>query len=352
MIVRSISENVKRIEDTETQIRLAIKKGYFANSANLLEKVNKLIEGCVKELPEGMRENTRKSLQAFAQRLYSTLRLNLGANGLAVAWALSKALKGGLTYKEMLTLKQPIITAKVLPEQPFEYGTTAKGVPNGIWSRQYIKNVNKVMQRMADEQSLDANDIERRNSLRNYAEMYERNAYHEQELAGLKKDGTKLVICSVHQDCSDRCFKWQGRVYSLDGTYGKTADGREYVPLEVATNQNQVYYTNPKTNTQYRGGLFGYNCRHRIYAFTGQIPPTVTKAEQQKENKINQKQRAYENEIRKWRERALVEVDPKERREAKQKAVALNKEYIAFSLKNDRAYYPDRCKVLFDNITD
>lgn len=346
MIVRSISENVKRIEDTETQIRLTIKKGYFANSANMLEKVNKLIEECVKELPEGMRENTRKSLQAFAQKLYSTLRINLGANGLAVAWALSKALKGGLTYKETLTLKQPIITAKVEPT--FEYSTTAKGVPNGIWSRQYIKNVNKVMQRMADEQSLDANDIEKRNSLRNYAEMYERNAYHEQELAGLKKDGTKLVICSVHQDCSDRCFPWQGRVYSLDGTSGKTADGRQYIPLETAVNQ----YTTTKQGKRYKNGLFGFNCRHRIYAFTGQIPPTVTKAEQQKENKINQKQRAYENEIRKWRERALVEVDPKERREAKQKAVALNKEYIAFSLKHDRAYYPDRCKVLFDNIKD
>ena len=350
MIVRSISENVKRIEDTETQIRLAIKKGYFANSANLLEKVNKLIEECVKELPEGMRANTRKSLQAFAQRLYSTLRLNLGANGLAVAWALSKAFKGGLTRQDALTLKQPIITAKVEPT--FEYGTTAKGVPNGVWSRQYIKNVNKVMQKMADEQSLDASDIVGRNSLRNYAEMYERYEFHNKELADLKKGGTKLVICSVHQDCSDRCFKWQGGIYSLDGTYGKTADGRKYVPLEMATNQEQIYKVNPRTGTAYKGGLFGYNCRHRIYAFTGQIPPTVTKAEQQRENKINQKQRNYENEIRKWRERALVEVDPKTRKEARAKAVALNKEYIAFSLKNDRAYYPDRCKVLFDNITD
>lgn len=346
MIVRSISENVKRIEDTETQIRLAIKKGYFASSANLLEKVNKLIEECVKELPDGMQANARTSLQKFAQRLYSTLRINLGANGLAVAWALSKALKGGLTYKEMLTLKQPITTVKVLPEQPFEYGTTAKGVPNGVWSREYIKRVNKVMQRMADEQSLDSDDITGRNSLRNYAEMYERNAFHDKELAGLKKSGAKLVICSVHQDCSDRCFKWQGRVYSLDGTSGKTADGRTFIPLETAVNQ----YTTTKQGKRYKNGLFGFNCRHRIYAFTGQIPPTVTKAEQQKENKINTKQREYENNIRKWRERALVEVDPKTKKESRAKAVALNKEYIAFSLKNGRAYYPDRCKVLFDNI--
>ena len=348
MIVRSISENVKRIEDTETQIRLTIKRGYFANSTKLNEQVNKLIEECVKELPESMRENTRKSLQNFAQKLYSTLRINLGANGLAVAWALSKALKGGLTYKEALTLKQPIITAKVLPDEPFEYSTTAKGVPNGIWSREYIKRVNKVMQKMADTQSLDANDVMGRNSLRNYAEMAERDEFHNKELADLKGAGTKLVICSVHQDCSDRCFPWQGRVYSLDGTTGKTKDGRKYIPLETAVNQ----YTTTKSGKRYKNGLFGFNCRHRIYAFTGQIPPTVTKAEQKKENAINTKQREYENKIRTWRERALVAVDDKTRIEAKRKAVALNKEYIAFSLKNGRAYYPDRCKVLFDNIKD
>ena len=352
MIVRSISENVKRIEDTETQIRLTIRRGYFRNSANLLEKVNKLIEECVKELPESMKQNTRKSLQAFAQRLYSTLRINLGANGLAVAWALSKALQGGLTRSEYMTLKQPITVAKVITDKPFEYSTTAKGVPNNLYSREYIKRVNKVMQKMADEQSMDANDIMGRNSLRNFAEMSERYEFHNKELADLKGAGTKLVICSVHQDCSDRCFKWQGRVYSLDGTYGKTPDGRSYVPLEMATNQDQIYKVNPRTGTAYKGGLFGYNCRHRIYAFKGQIPPTVTRAEQKKENAINTKQREYENNIRKWRERALVEVDPKTRREARQKAIALNKEYIAFSLDNGRAYYPDRCKVLFDNISD
>lgn len=352
MIVRSISNNVKRIEDCETEIQLAIKKGYFTNSARLTERVNKIIEECVKELPDSLKKDARKSLQEFAQRCYRTLRTNLGVNGLAAAWALSKAFKGGLTRQEALTLKQPIITAKVLPEEPFEYSTMSKGVANGMWSREYIKRVNKVMQRMADEQSLDPNDIDGRNSLRNLAEMNERYEYHQKELADFNKQGVDLVICSVHQDCSLRCYRWQGRIFSLSGKSGKLPDGREYIPLSVATNQEQVYYTNPKTGTPYKGGLLGYNCRHRLYAFTGQIPPTVTKAEQRRENAINQKQRQYENNIRKWRERALMAEGKEERRKAKAKAVALNDEYIAFSLKNNRAYYPDRCKVLFDNIKD
>ena len=347
MIVRSISENVKRIEDCETQIRLTIKKCYFANSTKISEKVNKLIEECIKEMPETLKKDTRKSLQEFAKRCYQTLRVSLGANGLAVFWALQKALKGGLTRQDAMTLRQPVIVNNVEPL--VEYKDYAKGIANGMYSKEYIKRVNKVMVKMADEQSLDPTMfVNKNNSLRNLAEMYERNEYHEKELASLKASGTKLVICSVHQDCSDRCFPWQGRVYSLDGTSGKTADGRQYIPLETAVNQ----YTTTKKGTRYRNGLFGFNCRHRIYAFKGQVPPTVTKAEQKRENAINQKQREFENNIRTWRERALMSVDKDYIKKAKQKAMSLNEQYIAFSLKNKRAYYPDRCKVLFDNIKD
>jgi hypothetical protein len=41
-------------------------------------------------------------------------------------------------------------------------------------------------------------------------------------------------------------------------------------------------------------------------------------------------------------------VDKEERIKAKRRAIELNKEYIAFSIENERAYYPDRCRVLFD----
>ena len=370
MITRSISNNVKLIEDTETLIRLEVRKGYFSNSAKVMEKVDKLIEDCVEQLPKGMQANTRKSLKLFARRLMALLRVSFGVNGLLVWSALQKANKGKLTAAEYKALQLPTknkakptfrLPQKAentkLPDWLIEddaveesnYSTMSKGVANSTYSKNYIKAVNKVMQEMADTQSLDANDIIGRNSLRNYAEMYERHAFHEKQLAEFKDKGVNLVICSVHADCSLRCFKHQGKVYSLDGTSGRTADGRAYVPLETATDQNQVYYTNPRTGTAYKGGLLGYNCRHKLYEFTGQKPPRVSKEEQKRESEINRKQREYENQIRKWRERALTCVDEKERKKAKQKATALYKEYVAFSIAHERAYYPDRCKVLFND---
>lgn len=358
MITRSISENVKRIEDAETLIKLAILKGYFSGSQTLMKKVEKLIEECVDGLTEDMKSVARLSLKRYALRLMLLLRNSLGANGVIVHKALTRAKNKQLTRVEYSALKHPSKKASTIDnmigggggttEETAEYTTSQKGVATDTYSKQYIKQVNKVMNQLADEQSMDADDVVGRNSLRNRAEMAERWRYHQEQIADFKERDVKLVICSVHADCSLRCYPHQGKIYSLDGSSGKTEDGRKYVPLETATDQNQVYYTNPNTGTAYRGGLLGYNCRHRLYEFKGQIAPKVTKEERKKEDEINRKQREYERAIRKYRERALTAVDPKERAEARRKAIELNKEYIAFSISHDRAYYPDRCRVLFE----
>lgn len=94
-----------------------------------------------------------------------------------------------------------------------------------------------------------------------------------------KSNGVKLVIASAHADCSGRCSKWQGKVYSLDGSYGTTEDGREYQPLENATD---VYYTT-KAGRTYKNGLLGFNCRHKLHEFNGQQPQTISKEDRKKE---------------------------------------------------------------------
>ncbi len=354
MITRSISENVKRIEDAETLIKLAIRNGYFSGSQTLMKKVEKLIEECVDGLTEDMKLVARLSLKRYALRLMLLLRNSLGINGVLVYKALTRAKNNQLTRIEYSALKHPSKNASTIDNmiggggETAEYTTSQKGVANNTYSKRYIKQVNEVMNKLADEQSMDADDVVGRNSLRNRAEMAERWRYHQEQLTDFKERDVKLVICSVHADCSLRCYPHQGKIYSLDGTSGRTADGRKYVPLETATDQNQVYYTNPRTGTAYRGGLLGYNCRHRLYEFKGQIAPKVTKEQRKKEDEINRKQREYERAIRKYRERALTAVDPKERAEARRKAIELNKEYIAFSISHERAYYPDRCRVLFD----
>lgn len=219
------------------------------------------------------------------------------------------------------------------------------GIPNGIYAKDYMRKVNEVYTRLAKDDALDPDDISGRNSMRNRAEMEVRNDFHQDEIQSLKDKGAKLVVCSTHADCSDRCFKWQGRVYSLDGTSGKTADGHAYVPLETATD---VYYTT-KAGKTYKNGLLGFNCRHRLYEYVpGMGIPKVSKAEQKKENKINTRQREMERNIRELRMREDLNKaagNTQATAEAQKKAAEAYARYKKYSLENGRAYYPDRVKI-------
>lgn len=137
-----------------------------------------------------------------------------------------------------------------------DYESKAKiyGVPLQEYAGKYIKEkVAPVMKRLAEIQPLDTDRADRKISLRARAELEVRYQSHVDEIDSLKQDGVKLVICSVHADCSERCAPWQGKVYSLDGTTGTTDDGRKFVPLEIATQRNFTKKGVPN-------GLMGFNC--------------------------------------------------------------------------------------------
>ena len=151
----------------------------------------------------------------------------------------------------------------------------------------------------------------------------------------------------MHADCSERCSPYQGRVYSLDGTYGTTKDGRRYEPLENATNNPRDRYIT-KAGRVYQNGLLGFNCRHYLIAYKeGMAAPYVSATVQSKEREITRKQRELERMVIKWRERALMQKgNGREYVRAKQKAQYWFEEYKTFSKNNRRAYYPDRIKIL------
>lgn len=217
------------------------------------------------------------------------------------------------------------------------------------YAKDYIeKNVRPVLDRLAEQYPYDPDDVterEHRNSLRNRAEMEVRYDAHEQQIAELKTQGNKLVIASMHADCSERCRPWQGRVYSLDGTTGVTDDGRRYVPLE---NARDVIYTT-KAGKQYKNGLLGFNCRHYLVAYQkGFEFPKPNPIEEQKQYMITLTQRQLERNVRKWRTEALTykDADRDKYLQARQKAIEWNRKYIEYSQKNDRAYYPSRTKLI------
>lgn len=179
--------------------------------------------------------------------------------------------------------------------------------------------------------------VENRQSLYGYAEMQGRYNEQKEMLRNLKAK-TKLVVCDTHSNCSDRCFKWQGRVYSLDGTTGITSDGRRYVPLEEATQARDKYGN--------INGLLGYNCRHKLVEYKdGLQSPKVTKAEQRKQYDINMEQRLYENKIRDYKQKAELSVIKEDKDRYRRTVKDMTNKYKSFCKENGVVEYRSRLKV-------
>lgn len=328
MITRTLNPQAIIIEDAQSAIRQAIFLGYWRGySQELVSKdVNKIIDSAKQKLSnKALIAIVPYSLLLFANRVYKELKGAFGLNGL-------NAFKKIKLAEEVKTGQRPV-----------DFTTRQMGIPTQKYAKEYMQEVANSIKKLANIEALDPEDISGRNSLRNKAEMEVRYQSHFDEIADLKAKGIRFVISSVHADCSDRCYPFQGKGYSLDGT-SETFDGRSFEPLERATD---VYYIT-KSGKAYKNGLLGFNCRHKLYEYRrGMEIPKVSKETQKKESGINTKQRIFESQVRKYREEALAlkNIDKESYLQARQKAIEWNKEYQAFSHKNGRAYYPDRVKV-------
>lgn len=347
------------IEDAQTEIKLLLLNGYLAGQTK--EQLRPEVQSVVRRLVEKkltskeLQDGAAKSIFAFADKVWQTLIVMLGVAGSLVGSTLRSAV-GEIKEPPKELAPLPAGAASIEAQQElaaFEdarYESQEYGVPLRIFYRDYKRQVDKTFKELAKQTPLDPDDLSGRNSLYNKSEMIVRQEYHEEQIEGFREAGVKLVVCSAHQDCSDRCFPYQGRVYSLDGTRGVTPDGEhKFVPLEDATQNPKDRYTT-KAGKTYQNGLFGFNCRHYLYEYReGAGVPFVSRETQKKEYAITRRQREYEREIRYQREMSLMYKtagDTKAASKSRQRAIALNKEYQAFSRENERAYYPDRVKVL------
>lgn len=336
------------LEEAEAEIRETVRREYLRKTPK--PRINPLIidiiEKALKQVKiESLRKAARLSLVRFYNRQYAEIS-RLTPTTLEVLAVV------GLLVSQSIKFDNPRVLALRAKGILFENyavnmpSANLYGVPLRQFSQDYLqKNVRPVLDNLAKQQALDPNDIEGRNSLRNLAEMEVRYNDHLQQIEDLRAAGHKLVIASTHADCSDRCRPWQGRVYSLDGTYGTTDDGRKYEPLENATD---VLYTT-KAGKTYKNGLLGFNCRHFLVPYkSGYSFPKPDIKEERKQYAITLKQRAYERNVRHWRTEALTSkgIDNKRYQEARKKAIAWNNAYIQYSRENERAYYPSRTKII------
>ena len=340
------------MEEAETKIRQVTKDEFFKQTRKTAidRKVYAIIREAMAQIKmPDLRRASEVSLLEFYNRQYRELRRSFSWQlSMVAALALLNGHRTDGTPVKATTREQSAAWRTV--EAAGYSGARVMGVPMQRFSQDYIReNVQPALDRLAKQYPYDPDSgltpQEHRNSLRNRAEFEVRGQAQQDSIDGFRARGVRLVICSTHADCSKRCAPWQGRVYSLDGTSGKTDDGRAYVPLENATE----IYDITKAGKRWRNGLLGFNCRHFLVEYkTGYYFPEPNAAEEKKEYMITETQRRLERNVRDWRTVAVENKGVNHDRyvEARAKAIEWNKRYIEYSQKNNRAYYPSRTKIL------
>lgn len=326
------------VEEAQGDIRLLVKRVYLygLSQSDVNRALQKIIAKATKDIEiQRLKEDVRISLLNFANR-QRVMWQSIGLSATALLF-LGKALSS-----EHYIPPPPKVSAELLQAFP-DFTTNEMGVPlQRYYQNVWKERVQPTVHRLAREQALDPNDFTGRNSLRNLAEMEVRYHDHQDSIDELRSKGVRLVVCSSHADCSDRCAGWQARVYSLDGTYG-VADGHRYVPLENATD---IYYTT-KAGRVYKNGLLGFNCRHHISEYRGQLLPTISAQERKSEYAVTRRQRELERLVRSAKAEALdnKDLNAKEYKKYSKQARELYAAYIKFSADNNRAYYPMRVAI-------
>lgn len=295
----------------------------------LTKALNKVIAETCKDIESpAVREQTRKALVTSSKKWLYILRQSMQI------------------LNRNLAIKLPEMFGGAITEIPVKtYGTvrnllsSGEAVGNPIienYARQ-VKIALKAFATSPPEYAVDDNGKIRQSVLRNSAEATVRFEANLQDLQKLKDDGIKLVWTSSHASCSPRCAKFQGRLWSLDGTKG-TIDGIPFSPLQEATRGE---------NNDGNGIITGYNCRHRLIEYKkGSRPPKdYTESEIKKEYAIDQRQRAYENNIRQLKTEEMTARASGDLESAKALRLRwrrLTRNYEIYSAKQGRPYYPYR----------
>jgi hypothetical protein len=361
--IASPKENVAEkpvvlIQDAQTRIKQVIVESYYKGlSKTEIEKaLQKIIWETGEQLPENMRESVKQALAQNAQKWHYLYTQSIKASNASVLQAIDRLRVtnpriafAAKTYNISLTdhLGSSATEQKAIIDKFRPYLTEDRHGSQVI--DKYESKVKEHLKTLARDpayfQRIDKNGKPYKPNLRNFAEMTARYEANLEDVKRLRDSEVKLVWTSSHVDASDRCALYQGKLYSLDGSSG-SIDGTPYTPLDEAL-------AGPRGDGN--GIINGYNCRHRLIEYTAKSrpPKEYDRATIHRENAINNRQRQYERDIRnlKIEERLARQAGYKsEAAELEKQWQKLNKHYQAFSLRNERAYYPWRTRATQEEI--
>ncbi len=355
----ALKENLREqtiiIEDCTAELKALISKRVYDGTAfdKYVKEADKLIDKALKEMTDdGLKEMALVRLKLFARKEFNRLRAVLlskqGFTFIALGLVLVIWNSETIERKERAFAKLQRIEPTLADEVPnFDVGIGRNsfrnmGQPLNRYMQDYMELVNETSSFLARDRAKDEGGL----SLRLSSEIYVRNKWQEDNLQRLKSSGKRLVWISSHANCSERCQAFQGRLYSLDGTTGRTKDGHSFVPLEAATER----YETTKTGKRWKNGtLTGFNCRHYTidYEENGVTPLTYDDRTVERARAIEMKQRELERKVFHEREQyySYKNTDKKKAVYYYHKAAESRRQYFDFCIKHDVAYYPSRIQV-------
>ena len=333
------------IESAQTEIKITARDAVLTDQP--FEQVSKRFATIIKELTDELESTAliakcRKALPSFALRVYIRLLQIFGIgtpNNLAALASLTRT--GGDIARQAATAQNNALRLSV---REWAYN---RSTPN---KAQYAKVMQRVVGGLREIVSMQAKpDYETNVNLRNVAEMEVRYMHQARRIEELRENGTRLVWIEPHANCSKRCAKYQGKLYSLDGTSGEI-DGEKFLPLSHATDNPADFHTTKSGVTYHNGCITGFNCRHRLVPYQkGNRPNMIPANIIRRQRALEEEQRRMERDIRRARETTLMLAGigaGKAYTAARTRQKALRVAYEEFSRKHHVPFYRERLRVL------
>lgn len=171
----------------------------------------------------------------------------------------------------------------------------------------------------------------KRVNIADYVQMELRTAATRSYLQGEAKKRAELgidtVLVSQYGACSETCLPWQGRVY-IDDIWGDWAGEKNG---DLGRNRNGNWY--PLLSVAVKNGLFHPNCRHTLstwYEGISTLPKPMNKETIRRNSRLEQKQRAMEREVRKWKRLEIGSAVPEDKKRYSRKRQAAQKQLKEF----------------------
>ena len=268
------------IENTKIAILKAFMKGWLQVITILENKLDKDNLGFIGKIIEKMQTKAPLNLKAD-----SGITIDIYENNIGIAKAGIKNLRDFVTDTEL--------------------GGTSRFVN---YKTMLQNTIIEVKDKIASGVLTLEDSLGRTKSIRNMAEIETRYKMINEDLKRQGVENGSFVVASTHQDASERCSWWQGKIFLVDldvasrpmGEYsGKEPtqtvlghiDGKEYYSLKQAC----------------ENGFLSYNCQHRLIKYyKGIAPVEYSFASVEKARELTIRQRQMENTIRHWKRKEHI----------------------------------------------